>query len=81
VDEHEFDWLTMAGKRITLPREKWVKALGMALAALEDAGAVRAWAEERKALFAGLYDVDAELATNADDAIQARIAFLSNEGE
>jgi hypothetical protein len=79
VDEPEFDWLTMAGKRITLPREKWVKALGMALAALEDAGAVRAWAEERGPMFAGLYEVDAELATNADDAIQARIEFLSNE--
>jgi hypothetical protein len=78
-DEPEFDWLTMQGKRITLARAQWVKALGKALAALEDATAVRAWADERNEIFASLYDVDAELATNADEAIQARIAFLAGE--
>lgn len=80
-DEPEFAWMTMQGKTIHLPRGKWVVALQKALAALEDAGAVRAWADERQPLFAGLCDADAELATNADDAIQARIGFLSNKGE
>lgn len=80
-DEPEFPWLTMQGKEIVLPRGQWVKALGKALAALEDAGAVRSWHSERQPMLAALYGDDAELATMADDAIQSRIAFLSEQDE
>lgn len=80
VDEPEYAWMTMQGATITLPRSQWLKALGKALAALEDAGAVRTWRAERGAILAAIADAgDTDLAAEAQRAIDLRVAQFEEE--
>jgi hypothetical protein len=81
VDEPEYEWMTMQGKVITLARSQWLRALEKALAALEDAGAIRAWRAERGHILAAIADAgDADLAGEAQRAIDLRVAQMEEAG-
>lgn len=80
VDEPEYEWMTMAGQVINLPRSQWLRALGKALAALEDAAAVRAWRAERGSILAAISEAgDEELAAEAQRAIDMRVAAFEEQ--
>lgn len=79
VDAPEFIWRTMDGKEVPLPVGTWAKALGKALASMQDAETIREWRSERGGLFASIHesgDVGAALISDAERAIDMRIAEL-----
>jgi hypothetical protein len=73
----EFPWITMDGKSIALRRVLWLKALGKALESLHDLQTLAEWHKARIATFESL---PAEMAYEANEIMQARLAQLDGEG-
>lgn len=73
-DEPEFPWQTMDGKRMTLRRSVWMKALVKVLDSIHNGESLSAWHTERAEIFETLPE---DLAAEAQAAMMARVDMIA----